>query len=103
MLDGIEGLMAPGDTPQAHASLLERPSWQRDAACREHPEVSFFPEKGQRLDPARAVCAGCLVRDECLDYALALGPQLAGVWAGTSEAERRVMLRALPAGGIEAA
>lgn len=98
VLDGIEALMAPGEAQQAHRRLLTRPSWQADAACREHPEVSFFPERGERLDPARAVCAACLVRDDCLAYALSLGPQLAGVWAGTSEAERRVLLRTRPRG-----
>jgi WhiB family redox-sensing transcriptional regulator len=51
--------------------LLElRPPWMRDAACREHPEVSFYAELGESLEPARAVCAGCLVRDECLGHAL---------------------------------
>jgi hypothetical protein len=54
-------------------ALLERPAWMRDAACREHPEVSFYPDLGQSPEPARAVCAGCLVRDEWLTHALEHG------------------------------
>ena len=34
--------------------------------------------------------AGCPVRDECLDYALA-DPSLQGVWGGRTDAERRVL------------
>ena len=47
--------------------------WQRDAACREHPGVEFFIERGESSEPARAVCGRCLVRAECLDYALRIG------------------------------
>jgi WhiB family redox-sensing transcriptional regulator len=36
---------------------------------------------------AKAVCGRCPVQEECLEYALAYYP--AGVWGGTSEADRR--------------
>jgi WhiB family redox-sensing transcriptional regulator len=42
------------------------------------------------VEAAKAVCAMCPVRPECLTWALATG-QDAGVWGGTSEEERRVM------------
>ncbi len=71
--------------------LTRRPTWMRDAACREHPDVSFYPELGQSLEPARAVCAGCLVRGECLEHALEHGER--GVWGGTSDRERRAIRR----------
>jgi hypothetical protein len=38
-----------------------RPAWMKDALCREHPEISFFPEPGEDLRAAKAVCARCLV------------------------------------------
>ncbi|MDN5915126.1 MAG: WhiB family transcriptional regulator [Pseudonocardia sp.] len=38
--------------------------------------------------PARAVCGGCPVRAECLEYALRVGEDF-GIWGGLDEAERR--------------
>jgi Transcription factor WhiB len=63
------------------------PGWAKDAACREHPELSWFPGRGEPTDPARRVCAGCAVRLECLRYALA-DETLTGVWGGTSRQQR---------------
>lgn len=78
------------------AVLANRPSWMRDAACAEHPEVSFFPERGDDVRPAKRVCAGCLVKAECRTWAIAQGPELAGVWAGTTTLQRRQMRAAVP-------
>jgi hypothetical protein len=39
-------------------------------ACREHPELAWFPPQGVRPEAAKAVCRGCLVRAECLTFAL---------------------------------
>jgi WhiB family redox-sensing transcriptional regulator len=72
--------------------LGRRERWQRDAACIGHPEVSFFPERGVSTRPARAVCARCLVRDDCLGYAMAHGIKH-GIWGGLSERERRRLRR----------
>jgi WhiB family redox-sensing transcriptional regulator len=41
-----------------------------------------------QIAEAKAVCAACPVRIDCLGYALETG-QDAGVWGGTSEKERR--------------
>ena len=71
-------------------------TWQADALCTEHPEVNFFPEQGESLDAARAVCEHCAVQAECLDLALSLGTLgKYGVWAGTSAKERRLLRRSL--------
>jgi Transcription factor WhiB len=35
----------------------------------EDPDVEFFAERGGDVEPAKAVCARCLVRTDCLDYA----------------------------------
>jgi WhiB family redox-sensing transcriptional regulator len=46
--------------------------------------------RGEDARPARAVCAGCLVREECLAHALAHPSYLdSGVWGDTSERERK--------------
>ncbi len=62
--------------------------WRAEGACRSVPTPVFFPGRGASTAPAKAVCQGCAVVDECRGYALAL-PRLRGVWGGLSEAERK--------------
>ena len=74
-------------------ALFRRPAWMDDALCQEYPEVNFFPGRGESTDEARAVCGRCLVRSECLAFALEHGQGAGGrggfgVWAGTSARER---------------
>jgi WhiB family redox-sensing transcriptional regulator len=74
---------------------IARPAWQADAACRGVGAALFFPERGTdvraRVPEAKAICAGCPVRQECLEYALCLPfPQSRyGIWGGLTEKERR--------------
>lgn len=68
-------------------------TWQNHAACADHPEVNFFPKRGEALTAARAICARCPVADACLDYALNHGLKH-GIWGGTSERDRRGMRKA---------
>lgn len=84
--DPLDLLTAADDALGLLTALLVRPVWQRDAACAEHAEVDFFPHRGEPTGPARIVCAGCLVRLECL--AFALDGHEVGMWAGTSEKQR---------------
>ena len=72
--------------------LLVRPAWHADAACREHPEVNFFPGRGEPVAPAKAICSGCLVRGECAD-AVGLSYDTYGVWGGRTEYERKALRR----------
>lgn len=74
-------------------ALITRPAWMDDAACREHPELSWFPGQGEDVRAAKAVCVGCLVRQECRDYAAEHGPLTVGIWGGTSDRERRTARR----------
>lgn len=79
------------------------PNWHRDGACIEFRDtVDFFPERGQDSRPAKAVCAACLVRSECLQYALDERIK-DGVWGGTSERERRKLRSKARAGCTVAA
>ena len=84
--------MAPMGVMLTLDELLQRPAWHADAACREHPEVTFYPTRGDDTRPAKQVCAGCLVRDECLADAVEHN-ELHGVWGGTSYKERKVLRR----------
>lgn len=74
--------------------LAARPDWHADAACVDAGLDVFFPGRGESPAPARQMCAGCPVRDECLEYALAVpGDDPVGIWGGTSARERRPMRR----------
>lgn len=66
--------------------------WQDFAACAQTDPEAFFPADGKRATAARMVCAGCFVRQECLDYAVA-DASLDGVWGGTTPLERRALRR----------
>ena len=70
---------------------LDRPAWQQQAACHGMTAL-FFPTRGEDARPARAICAGCPVRTECLDFAIDGGDHH-GVFGGTSERERRSLRR----------
>ena len=68
--------------------LAGSPWWWFAGLCGQTDPELFFPEKGGSVRAAKAVCAGCPVHAECLEYALAHDERY-GVWGGTSERERR--------------
>ncbi len=68
-------------------------AWMAEAKCRGVDPSEFFPSDGTGVDRAQRVCTGCSVRQECLEYALEHRIEH-GVWGGTSERERRRILRA---------
>jgi WhiB family transcriptional regulator, redox-sensing transcriptional regulator len=67
----------------------EADAWQEYASCRGLDPDLFFPERGGDTRSAKAVCDGCPVRAECLDYALTPPVEKFGIWGGMSERERR--------------
>jgi hypothetical protein len=46
--------------------------------------------RGESAGPARQVCAGCPVRQECLEFALCHG-EVHGIWGGLTERDRRAL------------
>lgn len=68
--------------------------WQQRAACRGMDPELFFPGRGESTREAKAACAQCPVRDECLSAAYG-GSERFGIWGGLSERERRVERRGL--------
>lgn len=66
--------------------------WQLSANCLGVDPDLFFPERGASTKEAKAVCQGCEVRADCLEYALANGEKF-GIWGGLSERERRRIRR----------
>jgi WhiB family redox-sensing transcriptional regulator len=73
--------------------------WQQHGLCRAGDAVIFFPpahfehkpERESREAKAKAVCARCPVRLQCLEWALATREPY-GIWGGCSESERKQIL-----------
>lgn len=69
----------------------DRGSWRENANCKGINPNLFHPERGANgydITAAKTVCFGCLVRQQCLEYALENNEQI-GIWGGLSERERR--------------
>ena len=71
--------------------MLTIDEWKNHGVCTNSPEPDlFFPVRGTSSRAAKALCASCPVRQECLEAALRLHPQEDwGIWGGTSRDERR--------------
>jgi len=67
-------------------------SWQDHANCLGVDPDLFFPERGASTREAKEVCRGCVVRAQCLEYALENSEKF-GIWGGMSERERRRIRR----------
>ena len=67
-------------------------AWQRQANCMGVDPDLFFPERGASTREAKEVCRGCVVQEDCLEYALANSEKF-GIWGGLSERERRRIRR----------
>lgn len=75
--------------------LLRGPAWRADALCREYPDLQWFGQSDRSSKAAKAVCGRCLVRKECLSYALA-DPGIDGVWGGLTTRERAQLRKTAP-------
>lgn len=86
--------MSAVDTPVFLWELVEGldQSWRVEAACEGADNQVFFPGKGEGGRKAKAICVKCVVRPECLEYAMKTN-QPFGIWGGMSERERRLLRR----------
>ena len=69
--------------------------WKDQAACGGYPNAVFFPGPDapvRAVQRAKAICAVCAVTEICLEYAFETN-QRSGIWAGTTEEERRSLRR----------
>ena len=96
-------------TTDDYARLATLPSmpaldrrWQADALCVEVDPEIFFPEKGGSTRDAKGVCSRCVVRAECLDFALEAQERF-GIWGGASERARRRLAAQAEADDLEGA
>jgi WhiB family redox-sensing transcriptional regulator len=60
--------------------------WRDSAACLGMNKRVFFTDGGHAV-AAKKVCAGCPVRSDCLDYALA-NRERHGIWGGYGREDR---------------
>lgn len=65
-------------------------AWMARRNCR---GVDMFPSDGAGVAAAKRICEDCPVKQRCLDYALDNKIEF-GVFGGTSERERRRILKA---------
>ena len=67
--------------------------WRDDAACRGRDKNFWFPDVGRVDDVkrAKAICDGCSVRTECLNWALKHEDH--GIWGATTPDERVTIRR----------
>lgn len=81
--------VTPGALPDRDPlTLTNSEPWMVDGLCAQTDPEAFFPDKGGTTKPAKAICHGCPVTEECLTYALD-SDQRFGIWGGHSERERR--------------
>jgi WhiB family transcriptional regulator, redox-sensing transcriptional regulator len=71
--------------------VLGAHGWMLHGACRQADPELFFPvatreTAGRQIESAKAVCAPCPVRADCLSYALEVKAE--GIWGGTTQQER---------------
>ncbi len=79
------------------ARLLTHGYWRVLAACQSIDPELFFPVSAsgkslEQVTAAKAVCAACPVRQECLAFAFRTG-QAHGIWGGLTVEERQQALR----------
>jgi hypothetical protein len=89
--DGDPRPERPTPLPPSTTVIEADTRWQAHAACRGEAGENlplFFPTQEEGSIPAKKICHGCPVRDECLEYALALNINY-GIWGGLSINTRR--------------
>jgi WhiB family redox-sensing transcriptional regulator len=74
------------------ALRVDQLAWQDKANCKGANADLFFPERGASTRTAKSICRECVVRQECLDFAIETGEKF-GIWGGLSERERRKVRR----------
>lgn len=78
----------------------EHQSWRSQGACEsltpDEMDALFWIGKGKSPKKARQFCSSCPVKQQCLEFALVHNEE--GIWAGTTQAQRKALA---PLVGIE--
>lgn len=75
--------------------IFREPGWQRKGQCNGLDPNIFVPKKKGSKDTThydKTYCNACIVREECLDFALANRAKK-GLWGGTTPKQREKMYK----------
>jgi WhiB family transcriptional regulator, redox-sensing transcriptional regulator len=77
--------------------MWQQDDWRSRGACLAADPDLFFPissrgSSSAQANRAKAICTGCQVRAECIDFAIARRDVL-GIWGGTTDDERKKLRR----------
>jgi WhiB family transcriptional regulator, redox-sensing transcriptional regulator len=89
----------PADVGVVRLTSAVRGEWWSRSACSSADPELFFPIASvgpavSQIAKAKAICAACRVRSQCLSYALEADP-LHGIWGGTTEQERLTLRKSV--------
>lgn len=79
-------------------NISELDDYDRRSCKGESPDIFYAPpfeekeNRDQRIKIARTICASCVIREECLNFALNTR-QDDGIWGGLTFEERRSLQR----------
>ena len=72
--------------------MMKSQAWREQGQCKGVDPEIFYPISDEDGDEAKAICAECPVRIQCLEYAL-IARERDGIWGGCTERERRRIIR----------
>lgn len=84
------------DADEILAMVETAQPWAELAECRDFPNPDvFFPEKGGedqqlQIKVGKLLCSICVVREQCLDYALTHDEGY-GIWGGSTPRQRSII------------
>lgn len=88
-----------GDSGKRRAGINNAPSFDGSQPCRSLDLALFFPEdrveEMKAVRSIRSVCKTCTFQKACLEWAVQYSER--GIWAGTTEEERRILRRRMKA------
>lgn len=93
-ISDVGSVVSPEITPKTLYDNLSDTDevWRDFANCLEAGTEIFYPSKGDSSKEAKAICAACVVREDCLEYALSK-PEGRGIWGGRSERQRKNIVK----------
>jgi WhiB family redox-sensing transcriptional regulator len=78
----------------AVAAADTRRKWSARGHCAEKDPELFFPPRDGSTEEAKAICSSCVVRRQCLAYAV-VAEEPYGIWGGLDPGERHNLRRRL--------